>query len=56
LLELKIKNPKEKEELFQKIQSLGINPLYRPQNIGENEIIQITNFLNAFNLKNSVIK
>ena len=56
LLELKIKNPKEKEELFQKIQSLGINPLYRPQNIGENEIIQIANFLNAFNLKNSVIK
>jgi len=43
LLEFKIKN--QKEELFKKIKNLGINPLLRPQNINQEEIIKLSNFL-----------
>ena len=48
LLEFKIKNQKEKEELFKKIENLGINPLLRPQNLNQEEIIKLSNLLIDF--------
>lgn len=45
LLEFKIKNQKEKEKLFKKIRDLGINPMLRPQNINQEEIIKLSGLL-----------